>query len=268
MRYILSILVTASCAYGACAPAPATRPATQPAKEFEISEKARNILNRLEMAGVDYNTLRANTTYIVTSPMTGDTETRTGWVAFQKGRLVDKKEIPTKFRVSFDTQRLGRGPKTKEKVDYLFDGNWLTIAKHKIKSMTKIQIAGVGEKVNAFKIGEGPFPVPFGQKTDHIIPLLEATTRDPIDSDPKNTDYIKLVPRRHRKGDVNFVRMEIWVDRKSNLPVKLVSKDHNKSITTVSFDDTKTQATLEPDLFKMKKPSGWDVVIKRKQQNK
>ena len=78
------MLVTASCAYGACCPATATRPApesrpaTQPARKFEISPEARNILNRLEMAGVEYNTLRSNTTYIVTSPMTGDTETRTG----------------------------------------------------------------------------------------------------------------------------------------------------------------------------------------------
>ena len=240
---------------------------TPPAEEeWEISSEARDILMGLEEAGKKYATLKSDSvTYTVTSPVTGDSEKRTGWVAFQRETQTDDgTTIPTRFRITFDTLQLGSGKATRNKVDYIFDGQWLTIAKHKIKSMQRIQIAAEGEKIDALKIGQGPFPIPFGQKVDDIVSLLEASTREPVDTDPENTSYLKLIPRKNHKKDINFVRMEMWVDNDTMLPVKVISKDSNKSITTVEFEKTNTSGQLKPDTFQMKKPAGWDVTIERK----
>ena len=135
-----------------------------------VDPKAKAILDRLEKAGKGL--IRAKTTYNVQQRLTGDEETRTGWVAVQ----LPSETTPWKFRASFDTLRLGEGPTKKNKVDYLFDGQWLTVAKHPIKSMNKYQIAADGEVVQAHRIGEGPFPMPFGQKTADVLSVCEVTT--------------------------------------------------------------------------------------------
>jgi hypothetical protein len=238
---------------------PATSRPTTAATKPEADPKARAVLDRLAAAGEKYTTLRADVEYKVDSRLTGDTETRTGRVAYQK-KTPDQ---PSKFRVSFETLRLGQGRRTKELVDYIFDGAWLIIAKHRQKTLTRIQVAAKGEKVEPLKIGKGPFPMPFGQKADEVVKYLEVTTRKPHKDDPKNTEYLKLVPRRDHKKSVNFARMEMWIDRKTHLPVRLRSKDHNKNITTVDFRKIQTHTKIDPKLFTMKTSPGWKVNIER-----
>jgi outer membrane lipoprotein-sorting protein len=237
----------------------AQTPTAQNTKEPTPDPKAMAILHRLEAAGKKYATLRAELFYRVEQRLTGDVETRTGWVAFQQET---DKEPPT-FRVTFQTLQLDRGPKRKQVVDYIFDGHWLTVAKHAIKTMTRYQIAAEGEKVQALRIGKGPFPVPFGQKTEDIVRHLRPSTRKAAASDPPNTDYLLLTPRPGKKKVVNFTKLELWVDRNTNLPVKVRTRDDSKNITTVEFKDIQTHAELQPDLFAMEKPPGWTQSIER-----
>lgn len=230
---------------------------SQPAGD--VTPQTKLILDRLQTAGDKYTTLTADVDYTVEMRMTGETENRTGWVAFQKS--TDK--MPDMFRIHFDTLKLDQGKKTVSQLDYIFDGQWLTIAKHNIKSMTRMQVAQPGEKVEALRIGKGPFPVPFGQKTDDMIKCLQITTREPSPDDPKNTDYLKLIPRKDYEDQLNFRKMEMWIDRDTNLPVKVVVKDKNKNVTTAGFSNIKTQTQIDPALFVMEKTAGWDLTIER-----
>lgn len=272
-RAIILLAVTAmltipACLRAECCPPNSCEAKTQPAtrKSAEsvkpgpaVAPAARAILNRLEKAGEKYTTLRTDVEYRLEDRMTGDEEFRTGWAAYQK--KTDKQ--PGKFRVSFERLALGIGRPRKSKQDYIFDGQWLTIAKHRIKSITKLQIAAEGEAVDALKLGKGPFPIPFGQRAVDVIRYLEPTTRKPDKKDPKNTSYLRFVPRRGQEKDVNFVRLEMWVDNKTNLPVKIRTKDAGKKNTTVTFKNIKTQTTIDPKLFTMKKPPGWDLTVER-----
>lgn len=238
---------------------PAEKPATPPAKENPPDPKAMAILHRLEAAGKTFTTLRADLHYRVEQRLTGDVETRTGWVAFQQATDTH----PPRFRVTFQTLQLERGPKRKQVVDYIFDGHWLTVAKHAIKTMNRYQIAAEGEKVEALRIGKGPFPVPFGQKTEDIVAHFRPSTRNPAASDPPNTDYLLLTPKPGKKKVVNVSKLEMWVDRKTNLPIKVRTRDASKNVTTVEFRDLSTQAKLQPELFAMAKPAGWKMTVER-----
>ncbi len=229
----------------------------------EISPDARAILDRLDLAGTRHDALRADIVYRVRSPLTGDTEERTGWVAYRKSRNPDG-PTTARFRACFLTLRLGKGRTMKNRIDYLFDGRWLIVAKHAIKSMAKIEIAAAGEKIESMKIGREPLPVPFGRNVDEIVPRFKAYTREPAKDDPKNTDYLKLVPREKHRDDVNFAVMAMWIDRDSGLPVKIVSADRHKSVTTAVFDNIRTGVTIKPALFTMPTPPGWELSITRK----
>jgi outer membrane lipoprotein-sorting protein len=151
----------------------------------------------------------------------------------------------------------------KEKIDYIFDGQYLTEDNYKLKTRTRYQLAAKGETIEPLRIGQGPFPMPFGQKTADILEYLTPFTRKPTEKDPKNTDYIKLLPNKQNKDSVNFIRLEMWVDKTTNLPVKIVSKNKNKDVRTITFTNTKTSAKIDPKLFDVKKPFGFKLHIER-----
>lgn len=236
------------------APPAQTVPAPNP-----TDAAARAILDRQEKAGENYATLRMDVEYEVVNRMTGETEMRTGWVAYQK----ETKEQPTKFRVHFDTLRLENGPKMQNVVDYIFDGRFVTKDQYKTKTRTRWQVAAEGERVEAMKIGKGPFPVPFGQKTADVLTHLQAVTRAPEAADPAGTDYLKLTPLPGKEKDVNFLRLEMWIDRKTSLPAKIVARDENKNVKTVVFTNTKTDPNIDAKLFDVPKPAGFELIVQR-----
>jgi hypothetical protein len=272
MKQSVLILLVVACVACSCAtaqpaakpadkPAPAatTAPTTQPA----VDAAALKILDRLEKSGDKYPTLRADITYHVHMIQTDDTEERTGYVAYQKKvEKTDKVEgSPTKFHIQFTTLKLGEGAKTNEKVDYAFDGMWLTVAKHRIKNMTRYQVAAKGETIEPLRIGRGPFPLPFGQKTADMLKHFRAVTREPKESDPDGSDYLLLLPHASRAKNLSFVRLEMWIDRKTDLPIRVVSKDKSKNVTTVNFRNIETNVKFKDSEFLLRKPFGWKMRV-------
>jgi len=230
--------------------------ATTTAPAPTAGDAEMKILRELEAAGDKYRTIKADLDYRIINPMLGDSEQRTGWVAYSKG---DNK-TPTRFRVSFETLKLGAGAKTKEKVDYAFDGQWLTVAKHKIRNITLYQLAAKGEKVEALRIGKGPFPLPFGQSASDMVKYFKPTTRPPVEFDPKDTIYLRLVTRPAHLKDMPTTRMEMWIDAKTHLPVKLKSRDKNRNTTTVTFKEIQTNKAVEDKAFRIPHPLGYEVI--------
>jgi len=215
-----------------------------------------NILRELEAAGDKYRTIRADLDYEVVNLTLGDSENRTGWVAYSKG---DDDKTPTRFRVSFEKLKLGAGQETNEQVDYAFDGQWLTVAKHKIKNITLYQLAAKGQKVEPLRIGKGPFPLPFGQKAADMVKYFIPTTRPPVESDPNGTIYLRLVTRPQYAEELPTTRMEMWIDAKTYLPVKLKSRDKNKAVTTVTFKGITTNKAVDENFFRIPHPVGYEV---------
>ncbi len=225
----------------------------------DTAPDAKAILDRLEEAGRTYAALRAKVRYEVVNRMTGEREVRTGWVAYQKATDT----APAKFRVFFETLQLEDGAPFREKVDYIFDGYYVTKDQYKTKTRTRWQVAAKGERIEALKIGKGPFPVPFGQTKSDVLTYLRARVRPAEKDDPPHTDALTLTPRPGKETDVNFVRLEMWVDRKTDLPVKLRARDENKNIKTVVFEDIQTRAKIDPSLFAKPKPFGFELIVKR-----
>lgn len=231
---------------------------SQPASRPAVDAKAKALLDRLERAGDKYATIKADIDYRVDQVKIGDIEERTGYVAYQK----KTPKTPTKFRVHFDTLRQGDGPKLAEVVDYAFDGMWLTVKRHRIKNITRYQVAAKGETVEPLRIGKGPFPLPFGQKTADVVKYFKAFTRPAEGKDePKDTDLLLLVPRDEHADEMNFVELKMWIDRKTNLPAKVVSTDKSRNITTVTFKKVETNKKLDDKEFSLPCPWGWKVRI-------
>ncbi len=245
-------------------PATATAPAADPA--------AKEILDALEKAGRKHTHIRADIDYEVLNKQLGDMERRTGWVAYRAGQTAEEasekdekkaEAVPAGFRIHFDTLRMGQGPKLREKVDYAFDGRWLTVAKHRIRQMTRYQVAAKGETVEPFRLGRGPFPLPFGQKADEVIKYFKVTTRPTKEDEPENTDYLKMIPRPKHRRTMGVTKIEMWISRDTHLPVRIFTTDGEEKETTVVFSDIRTDAELPDDIFRIPRKAGWQYHVER-----
>ena len=231
---------------------------TQPAGEARTVDA---ILDALEQAGHAYPQIAADVRYHVDQPMTGDTELRTGSVKFQRGAA----DSAARFYVNFETLKLGSGPTLRQRVEYAFDGRWVTIAKHAITQMTRFEVAAEGQQVDAFKLGEGPFPVPFGQEAEAMRQMFDISLLPSRDDDPAGTERLALVPLPQRQEEIEFTRIELWVDRTTDLPVRVVTRDKNRNLTTVDFDNIDTDQTFDARDFRLPRKIGWDYGEERLQ---
>ena len=242
-----------------------TTTASAPTKDqagVDVSPKVLKILSQLEAAGRKYPNIEAKIDYHVDMPQTGDSETRTGKVFYQGA----KGKNPAKFRIHFDTLRQGKGPRIRDRIDYAFDGVWLTVRKERIRQMTRYQVAPPGKKINPLQLGKGPFPVPFGQKADTVIKYFHVISRPPRKSDPPNTDYLKLTTRKRYRKDFSIVSLEMWIDRKIHLPIKIVARDRSENITTVVLDrkSIKFPRKFSSRVFNLPRPPiGWEYHIEK-----
>jgi hypothetical protein len=213
-----------------------------------------DILAKMEAAGEQYPAIAATIDYTVDQKMTGDSEKRTGAIKYDAG----SDESPPRFYVGFETLQLGDGPTLADRVEYGFDGYWLTIAKHRIKQMTKYEVVREGEQADVFKLGRGPFPVPFGQSTETIREFFDVTNPDAPEGSPENTLFLSMKPKEEKADELNYAYLWMWVDTETFLPVKIRSRDANRDETTVVFDDIDTDYEPRDSDFDLPGPPlGW-----------
>ena len=220
---------------------------------------AVEILDRLEAAGEKYVTIQADVVHDVMMRLSGDREIRHGAVAYQR----ETGEQPARFYIRFDTLQQGAGRRFADKVEYAFDGGmWLTEAKHRIRKITRYQVARQGQKIEPLRLGKGPFPLPFGQKTADMLEHFDVSTRAANSNDPADTDYIKLVTKPHHKDSINFTWMEMWVDRKTDLPIKIRCEETASSNhVTVTFSKMTMGSNVDAKLFVITPPRGWQIEV-------
>ncbi|MBS3734088.1 MAG: outer membrane lipoprotein carrier protein LolA [Phycisphaerae bacterium] len=245
---------------------PTTRAATQPTSRPTTRPTSRPapaaiaILQALERAGKEHTAIRAEVFYRVTNLTMGDTETRTGWVAYRRAVEDDDERRPTQFRVHFDTVQLDAGPKTERQVDFAFDGRRLSIARHRIEQMTRYRLGQAGRQ--PMTLGKGPFPLPFGQRVEDMLKHFNVTTR-PARGRLSHTKYLKLIPREEHKQQLNVASVEMWVDAETFLPVKIDTADKKNNHTLVVFRKVQTDADLSDELFTLPTPAGWRETVEQ-----
>jgi len=242
----------------ASAPAPATQP---PASRPTASPEVRRILERVEAAGEKVRTLTADVRYVEEELLFGERTTYSGKVWYAQD--VDDRTA-SRFRIRFDAIRAGRTRRRADR-DYVFysdaNGQWLVSRNGEIKQIVKYHVAGPDSEADPLELGQGPFPVPFGQRKDRVLSLFEVTTRPPADGDGEGTTFLKLVPRPEAADRFGVRWIEIWINDDA-LPVKIRTEDtHGETRKTAFFTRLKINPTFDEDLFDLPWPpagSGWE----------
>ena len=243
---LLKLVVLAGVVGGGSRPAvavpPATRPVSAPAsRPAALDPAVEKILDRLENKIV--KDLQADLVYLKIDPILEDEQKFKGFLRFLEGRPNPR------FFIRFD-EVVHEGIVRKKKEWHVFDGEWYIEAREKTETTVMRQIARPGEEVDAFKVGKGPFPLPFGQKKQDILRHFEVKLVPPSPKDPqqaKNADHLACTPLPGTELDKKYGKVHFYIDGKLDLPVyvKTVEKEEGNEIAA-GFSNIRLNQKLDP----------------------
>ncbi len=253
---VLAQPATAPASQPAASQPAATRPAsTQSAGQAE--PKVHTILQQLELRGDSIKDLKAKIEWQILDRVIDDKQAKFGDLSFKRDKPHDK------FLVKF-----GRTVVEDQVIDkpeeHLFDGRWYIEKREATKSVIKREIVRPGEEFDPFKLGQGPFPLPFGQKESEILNKFQVSYVEPAKDDPANSAHLKLLPKPGAQDMADkYNELHFFVDKKLDLPVKVVADQKDDKLVTVTFSDIQVNTGLPGSAFTIQVPDDptWSVSV-------
>lgn len=251
-----------------------------------VDPEAERILDELERDGADLRRLSAALSYSKTMAASADEQVRLGRLYYVNDQ--DGGEGVRRFGVVFDTLILD--PSTKPRREpyhrsYVFDGEWLVERDHRTRTAWKRQVVAPGERFDPLRVGEGPFPIPLGQKkadilsryvvealsaTDGLLPREgEAWLERRIEAGKNLASFVagavqlRLVPRPEMSAEDEFVEIRLWYVRDGSgvlLPRMARTEDVGGDVSLVYLKDVaiNERASIPVDAMSVEIPAGWD----------
>jgi hypothetical protein len=238
---------------------------------------ADDLLLALENADAHIRSLEGDIRYDKLFEIVGDRQIRTGKLWF-----VDEKNTGggvsggRKFAIRFDQLQVGKRVQPEEKI-MSFDGEWLVEKLPANKEMIKRRVVAPGEKFDPLKIGEGPFPLPIGQKRVDILDRFDAQLLAPdADLQPnepseleamaafiKGSHQLKLTPKANAKSD--FTEVRLWYRPEGTdgklLPRMARTINQQGDVSIVWLDKVRTNQPVPEGVLDVTAPPGWNVHI-------
>lgn len=177
------------------------------------------LLLALEKADAGLVSFEARIEYDRRFELQGDRHVRRGDI-YYKAEVKpggERPEAPAVFAVSFNQLQIEEAIREEQQM-YVFDGEWFIEKNFAARRFIKRQVALPGERINPLRLGEGPFPIPIGQKRDDILTRYEAKlvgTNESIEEEPelqetvKGSTQIVLTPRAAFDRD-EFREIRLW----------------------------------------------------------
>jgi hypothetical protein len=253
------------------------------------------VLSELEAADAGLRDLTSVIVYARHDLALESLTTRYGTLEYLSAHDADQPR-PSIFSVRFDTFIDDLNRRSEHEQLWVFDGSWLVEQDFKTKTFIRRQVARDG--VDPTRLGEGPLPIPIGQRKADILdrftvskaPVtagleppdpefgLPDVTRNFRDTVQKlNATQLRLVPRVPEEG--GFAEIRLWYARAPQqageergrlLPVLARAAKHSRSgeetdIAYVQLAGIKTNTGLTRGDVQVPTPSeaqGWHVEIK------
>jgi hypothetical protein len=273
---LLSTTLTA-CAQNTVKPAPttqtppATTPATTPPAAQHAARVARidpaniktadDLLTQLETADAGINTFAADVKLVRTfGKLEGGTHERRGNILF----LTAPKRM---FRVDFNTLIVD-GVKRSEEQTFIFDGS--TLIERNSTQRQQVERHFVNEKgdaqaIDPLAIGEGPFPVPVGQKKKQVLSRFSAELLKPNEgwqgeqfpASMADTFQLRLVPKPGSPESKDFKEIRVWYLKNTLMPRLARTQQVNGESIEVLLINQRENVEVEAQQFNTMLPEGW-----------
>ncbi|MEM7755130.1 MAG: hypothetical protein AAF297_05790 [Planctomycetota bacterium] len=248
---------------------------TQPDARFGIAD-ADALLERLEVARSEIDTLTASLTYRREFAIAGDTQTRLGDLYFDNDadRAEGEADARTRFAVRFDRLIVGDRLERQDQL-FVFDGEWLVEKVASDRRFTKRQVAPPGSTFDPLRIGEGPFPVPLGQRPADIVARYNAELRPATEGlrdaalaefAEANLVQLRLTPKPEYEDTDDFTEIRLWYDPQTPAMLPKIARTETAigDVSLVVVARAELNQDLPADVFDTSTPprgEGWNVTV-------
>ncbi len=146
--------------------------------------------------------------------------------------------------------------------DIVFDGRWLIDRDGAAKIYRKIELAPPGRKYDPLKLGQGPIPIPIGQNPAEVEKHFVVTSATPGKG---NTGLIHLILVPRDPKAFTFRRIELWIDPKLDLPVRILRIDPDSTPTLAVLTKVSVNRPMKHNFHVSPPPAdaGWTVDIRK-----
>jgi outer membrane lipoprotein-sorting protein len=248
MTAIWTMLLLAGCA-GVMAQA--TKPAV-----LKDDSTVDGVLDALDVRGKTLADFSAKLEMAETDTSTGDEKVWSGQIRYRKSP--DDRD---KIRVNFDEKKVDNKVVKGERVEYMLSDGVLADRDYKKKTQVRRQVLKPGQKMNLFKLGEGPFPLPLGQDKADVKREFNVTKIDRAKNDPAGSIHLKLEPRKGTDLARKFKAIDVFVDPATNMPTRIDATNSNETeMKSTRLTDIKLNAGLKADDFKLDEIKGWNEI--------
>ncbi|MFT3684009.1 MAG: hypothetical protein QM783_03610 [Phycisphaerales bacterium] len=247
---------------GAVEPLPPVQP--------EVLPSTDSVLTRLETADKGLTSLTAAVSYIKRPPAIegGGMQIRYGSLKFTSG--TDAKNRPLR-RFAIDFEKLvvdGRAHDDQQ--SYIFDGHYLLETRPTQKQYVRRHIVGEDQKKDPLRIGEGPFPIPLGQRKSDLTARFDITVVPPLESAPDSTQLrrilfnciqLKLIPKPGTEQAKAFTEIRLWYTADDMMPVFALTHDPSDATKEIFLTTMVKNPPIPDAAFKTDAPSakeGWN----------
>ena len=201
-----------------------------------------DVLDALQQSGKTVKTFTAEVKMKILDETFDTSSTQSGKVWFKVKAGGD-----ATVHVIFDHKT--ENNKTREqKSEWLLDDGWLTERNYTRSHEQRIQLVPAGQKMDLFQLGKGPFPLPIGQDKKDVHQQFDVTKVDADKSDPPNTVHLHLVPKSKTALEKSFAGIDVWVDGKTMMPVRVMTENakHSEARTT-DMMNLKVNPEIKPE---------------------
>ncbi|MDB5325856.1 MAG: hypothetical protein JWM57_1425 [Phycisphaerales bacterium] len=212
-------------------------------------------LDALHDSGANLQSLSADISLRTVSGDLGDDETKSGTFLLQK-----KPDGDTRVRASFTERRSGTKI-FKDRRDYVLAGPDLIDRDYANKKQTTRQVRQPGQKLDLFKLGEGPFPLPVGQARDDV--LKDFDVEELPNNDKAILATIKLSPKPETEMADKFKTITVKIDRQTKLPTEIKTVDKQQIDTnTATLKNIRVNDAIGDKAFDLDPidPKDWNLV--------
>lgn len=223
------------------------------AAALSAGSSSDDALDALYDVGKDLKSFTAEVKMSETDNFAQSTATRLGLVWYQAPEAGQ-----ARMRITF-TQRIKDGVAQNEMLEYKLENGWLVDRNYTLKKEVRRQVLRPDEKVNLLKLGEGPFPLPIGQKREDVLKQFDVKKLAAEKTDPANTIHLSLIPKPGSQFARKFASIDVWVNMQSNMPQRIETADHNgNDVRTTDLDKVLVNPTLADEHFKLSEINAQD----------
>ena len=239
-----------------------TQRTSQPAR----SDPAVALLDRLEAAGDDLRDFRADVTYYLWDSMLERREIRGGEIVY----VVSPDDGSRRFAILVTSVSVGNRRNNQNK-RYVFDGSWFVEIDYDNRMFTKRQVVAPGERFDPLKLGEGPFPLPVGQRREDVLARFEASLLDGTEHEVlarflagKPVEGLKLVPLPSTPQAKEIAEVEIFYDAATLLPLGIVLTETNGDRKTVMLRQLERNQGIDESKLSIEEPdpAQWQIDVR------